>query len=325
MEQAGVRFSGGVQIIYLMDIIRLYQDFSIKYQTEGHKHCRPGWVNVECPFCTTAYTNPGLHLGATLDGKIFSCWRCGIHYPDQVIAKLLKISLFDARKLIIDYAGVSFYTPKDKVLKTGEKQFTYPSNILELLPHHKKYLEKRGFDPDLLEKEWGLLSTGPISILDKIDYGHRILAPIYWSNKVVTFQTRDVTNLHPVKYLACPTPREILHHKHIFYRHPQSRGTTGICVEGITDVWRFGRDAFATFGCEFTRQQVRLIAQTYKRVGVCFDNGKTEQQAQENAKRLISNLRFRKIDAFYVDINGDPAGLSQEEANYIVKQIICKL
>ena len=57
-----------------MKLIQLYQDYNVPFQTEGHKHCRDGWVNTECPFCTG---NPGLHLGATLDGKIFTCWRDG--------------------------------------------------------------------------------------------------------------------------------------------------------------------------------------------------------------------------------------------------------
>jgi hypothetical protein len=51
-----------------MDIIGLYRDFGIEHRTEGHKHCRPGWVNTECPFCTG---NAGLHLGWHIEEEYY--------------------------------------------------------------------------------------------------------------------------------------------------------------------------------------------------------------------------------------------------------------
>ena len=44
-----------------MDIVQLYQDHNVDFMTEGHPHCRPGWVNTVCPFCTG---NPGYHLSS---------------------------------------------------------------------------------------------------------------------------------------------------------------------------------------------------------------------------------------------------------------------
>jgi hypothetical protein len=271
---------------------------------------------VECPFCTG---NPGLHLGATLDGKIFYCWRCGVKFPDQVVAKLLHVSLKSAQQLIYDYAGVSHVQNKE-LSRVQTKAYRLPSNTVPLLEHHKTYLEKRRFDADKIEQVWELMSTGPISLLDGINYSHRIVAPIYWSSRPVTFQARDTTGKHPLKYMACPTEREYVHHKHIIYRHPSSTKDTGICVEGITDTWRFGVDAFATFGIEYTKQQIRLISELFNRVGICFDGGET--QALKQANKLIAELRFRRVDAFRVDIKGDPGDLDQNEADYIVKQII---
>jgi DNA primase len=106
----------------------------------------------------------------------------------------------------------------------------------------------------------------------------------------------------------------------LIYRHPKERGGVGIAVEGITDVWRFGRHSFATFGIGYTRQQVQLISKVFQRVAVCFDGGET--QALRSANQLIADLRFRGVDSFRVDIQGDPGDLDQNEADYIVKQII---
>ena len=38
--------------------------------------------------------------------------------------------------------------------------------------------------------------------------------------------------------------------------------------------------------------------------------------------KLVADLKFRGVDSFRVDIKGDPGGLSQEEADYLVKQLI---
>ena len=56
-----------------MDIERIYRDYNIPHATEGHKHCREGWVNTACPFCSG---NEGLHLGYNNADDYYFCWRC---------------------------------------------------------------------------------------------------------------------------------------------------------------------------------------------------------------------------------------------------------
>jgi hypothetical protein len=298
-----------------MDIIRLYQDYDVPYQTEGHKHCRPGWANTACPFCTG---NPGLHLGASLDGGHFFCWRCGWHPPDKALSKLLGVSERDAKKIISQYGGRSQIAPEAKI-QIRTKAFKYPSNTGELRKAHRRYLERRNFDPDQIIQQWGIQGIGPMGFLDKVDYGRRILIPIYWDGNPVTFQARDITDQHPMKYLACMKEREIIHHKELIYGNQQFWGDTGICVEGVMDVWRFGVNAFATFGIEYTHKQLRIISKSFKRVAVIFDD---ELQAQNQAKKLVADLRFRGIDSFLIQIEGDPGGMDQGEANYLISNIL---
>lgn len=300
------------------DIIQLFSDYNIQSKTEGHKHCRPGWVNTECPFCISEAGHEGLHLGATLDGKIFFCWRCGWHSPSSSIAKLLKISETEAKKLLKQYVGLSYKT-KDAIVKINSKTHKHPSNTGPLEERHIKYLLKRGFDPEQLQHDWDILGTGPISKLDKINYSNRILAPIYWDGKEVTFQARSISDKSSMRYLACPEDREIIKHKHIIYGRQDMWKDTIICVEGITDVWRFGFNAICTFGIKYTNYQVRLIASTFKRVIVIFDD---ERQAQDQADNLVADLKFRGLDSWKEKVIGDPGGMNQKEANYLVKQLI---
>lgn len=305
-----------------MDIIQLYQDFGVFYMTEGHKHCREGWVNVECPFCSG---NPGYHLSYNLDGNYYTCWRCGWKPIPKVIGKLLNVSEDEAKHITKQYGYYISSTSKQPEVKIRGKSHKLPSNTSALLPSHKRYLEGRNFDPDYLEKEWHLLSTGPISLLDNLDYKHRILIPFIWNSQQVSFDSRDVTGKHMAKYMACPKDRELIPHKDILYGKQECWGETGICVEGPTDVWRLGVNAFATSGIKFTNRQIRIIAKTFKRVAVCFDGASPtskELQAVEQAKILIEELKFRGVNAFEIKISGDPGSMKQSEANYLVKQLI---
>jgi DNA primase len=136
---------------------------------------------------------------------------------------------------------------------------------------------------------------------------------------MISFDSRDITNKTKTKYIACPEEREIINHKHILFGKQEKWGSTGICVEGTFDVFRLGFDAFATSGIKYTSKQLRLIAKTFKRVPIIFDD---DPQAIEQADKLAADLRFRGVDSFRVDIPGDPGGMSEQEAKYLVKSLL---
>ena len=47
-----------------------------------------------------------------------------------------------------------------------------------------------------------------------------------------------------------------------------------------------------------------------------------DPQAKLQATKIVAELRFRGVDAFKVDIEGDPGSMKQEDADYLVKQLI---
>lgn len=300
-----------------MNILQLYLDYNIPHQTEGNKHCQPGWVQIDCPFCKG---DLNMHLGCHIERGYFNCWRCGWHPAKKVIATLLGIKEAEAQKILQKYNLNKPIKPKQPSIKIKLNAFKFPSGTTEMTDRHKQYLEKRGFDPDKLEHDWGLRGTGPIARLDKIDFKHRILVPIYWDDKPVSFQTRDITNKSKLPYITCPKERELVFHKSIVFGKQYHWRDTGICVEGLFDVFRFGFNSFATFGIEFIPAQVTLIAKTFKRVPVVFDG--EEVNAQIQAHKLVTELRFRKVISWVVDIKGDPGAMKQDDADYLVKQLI---
>jgi hypothetical protein len=299
-----------------MDIIRLYQDYSVDFLTEGHKHCREGWVNTPCPFCTG---NPGYHLGYNIDDNYYMCWRCGWHPLTTTIATLLNVSEQQTKKILRQYGILVPRLQKPPTTDIKKVEHTFPSGVGAMGIMHKIYLDNRKFDPEKLEKEWGLLGTGPVSKLDNINYRFRIIIPFIWEGQQVSFDSRDITGKHPSKYMACPKHREIIPHKEILYGRQDKWKETGILVEGPTDVWRLGTSSFAVSGIKYTNQQVREIFRVFKRVAVVFDD---DPQAVVQANKIVAELKFRGVDAFRVDIEGDPGGMPQDEADYLVKQLI---
>jgi hypothetical protein len=302
-----------------MDVIELFQDQSVDYVTEGHKHARKGWANVECPWCTGEHI--GYHLGYNLEKDYFFCWRCGWHPVVPTISKLLKIPQVEAIVLIRQYGLRIARRVEEPTESEQTKPFSFPTGNIPLTPFHEHYLKGRGFDPDMLRQIWGISSTGPISKLDKYDYKNRILIPYHWNGTPVTFDTRVPLKLasHEKRYKACPLDREKFPRKDIVYGRQEEWRETGILVEGPTDVWRLGTSSFATSGIQYTPKQIRLISNIFKRVAVCFDN---EPQAIKQATQIVAELKFRGVDAFRINVTNDPGSMGQEDADYLVKQIM---
>jgi hypothetical protein len=254
-----------------------------------------------------------------LEGNYFSCYRCGGNSIYKVLSALLKINNYKELKAIIQRYDTVILKSKEPQVKMRVKAHKLPSNCAPLQANHRKYLEMRNFDPDLLVKTWGLLGTGVYSKLDNIDYKFRIIIPFIWGGQQVSFDSRDITGKDPGRYKACPKDRELIPHKEILYGKQECWKETGILVEGPTDVWRLGTSSFAVSGIKYTNKQVREIFRFFKRVAVVFDS---DPQAKIQANKIVAELKFRGVDAFRVDIDDDPGSMKQEDADYLVKQLL---
>lgn len=303
-----------------MKIQDIYKDYGIEHVTEGHKHCREGWVNIACPFCVG---NPGYHLGYSLDENYYHCWRCGGKFVDNVLSKILGVTKTQAAQIIRDYGGSTFKKSKEPKIQIQRSPIRYPTGQeLKLYSPHARYLAHRGFDPDQLVNRWKISGTGAIAFLDKIDYSRRILIPIYWERKWVSWQSRAILDTMEPKYMACPQEREVIEHQKILYGKPLSWGKRGICVEGVTDVWRMGEKSFAVFGIDFTPYQVKEMVKAFDEIVVLFD---PDPQAIKQAKKLIAELKFKGVKAWIEEIGSDPGELSQDDADHLNRQLLTKI
>ena len=304
-----------------MNVTQLYKDYNIHIAQSGERHYRYNWINTSCPFCSG---NKGNHLGYSIKDDYFRCHRCGFKTHKEVILALTNKPANKVLKLLKKYKGKATYQKQKKVVVEKPKTLVEPSNLTPLNSFHRKYLENRNFDVDYLIDTFELQSTSPISKLDKYDYSNRIYYPIYHNNDKVSFQTRTVNSKETVKYKTCPPEYETVFHKDILYGRQEFWCKTGIIVEGVTDVWRIGPYACATFGVKYSSNQVREIYRNFKRVAVMYDNDKNSKTntGEENACKLIDELLFLGVDAFRVRPDSDPGNMTDDEAKYLVKQII---
>lgn len=300
-----------------MKITELYNDYNLPIAEEGDRHYQPGWVNTPCPFCTG---NPGNHLGYNKDKNYFYCWRCGFKKKLETISKLLLVPMKEAKKIIRQYSGrEEKYKTKNTNKLINIHPLHFPTNTIDLKPGHKKYLKNRGFNPEQLQEKWNIKGTDIVSRLDDIDYSRRILIPIHWDKKLISFQTRDITGKHVKKYMNCPKKRQKINQKTILYGKQEKWTDVGICVEGVFDVWRFGINSFATFGIDWKREQMLEIVKQFKQVYICYDIGFV---ARQRAKTLAGELNFRGVWSKIIPLEDDPGSMSQEQADEFIEKLI---
>ena len=294
----------------IININQLFKDCGISTAPEFHKHYRRAWVNIPCPFCTGEHL--GYHLGYHKTKGYFYCWRCGSKSVEYALGVLLGISKKEAKKLIKLYAVVrQEYEPRKKEIRP--KKLSFPIGIIPLNSKHKMYLKKRGYDPNQLEKEWGLMGTERFG-----DYKFRIIAPIFYRNQLVSYQGRDYSGLSSIKYKACKQIDEVIPHKETLYGIDKTWKNSILVVEGVTDVWRMGPGSAATFGIEFTPSQITLLSK-WKNVFIMFDS---DPQAIKQTEKLGGCLDGLGCNVEILELEkGDPGDLTQEEANEIMEEI----
>ena len=319
-----------------MDIFDVFRQFAIHHQTSGDRHTSEGWVNCACPFCIGS---PGLHLGFHLPDGPFNCWRCGPHRTIETFERLLRVDTQTARSLAAELRNGAGSTSRAPLAKVAITNYRRPSDLGPLRPNHKRYLARRGFDADYLEREYKLLGTSPVSSLDRTNYSYRIFIPIPWNDhKEVSFTTRSISAKAEIKYLSCPTERERTPHKSILFRKRRREYSDadwqrfelqggkefvdGIVVEGPFDVMRLDHEAVVgTFGTTVTVRQCLAIKDMFHRVAVIFDS---ERTALARARALCSRLEALGVIAFPVDLGtgSDPADLTPEQAAEVIRLYI---
>jgi hypothetical protein len=268
----------------LFDIEKLLDDLGISNTSSG-KHARPGWVQVECPLCTG---NPGWHGGFNTTRGYYNCWRCGWHTVEDVLMAMTSQRFPQIKKLLRAYTTDWIEEDEPDDPHASVHMVEFPLGTGPLQEHHKKYLEERNLEPKKIEEEWGVLGTGALG-----DYKFRIIAPVHHQDRIVSYQSRDITGRSALPYKACPKSNEVIHHKHLIYGIDKVTTNRLLVVEGIFDVWNIGPGAVATFGIDYTREQITILERFRGHIFIMYDA--KEEKAHEQAEQLHWRLEESEV------------------------------
>lgn len=283
-----------------MKFTEILDRFRIPYLTEGHEHCTAGWVQLDCPQCSR--DSGRYRLGYNLAGGYCSCWYCGGVPLVRVVAELTHLSYQQVRKLLGEVEK------EQHTKREASGKLILPAGVGPLLPAHRRYLRKRGFDPTTLERLWRLQGIGVSSQL-----AWRIFIPIFFQGRMVSWTTRSIGESHDKRYRSAKPEQEVIHHKTLLYGEDYARHAV-IVVEGPTGCWRIGPGTVGTLGTGYSRAQMLRISRYPVRV-ICFD---PEPQAQERARRLCDELMVLPGETYNVTLDDhDPGEATDEEVAYL--------
>ena len=256
-----------------MNLKEILWENNIPYKEAGeHHHVTEGFLGIECPFCSK--DSGKFKLGYSLSYGYFTCWTCGHHRPVEVLVEITGKSPRECFEML---SQLECQVTKKKVVKG---KTTLPSGTGSLLPIHKNYLRKRGFDPKEIVKLWGVMGTGLASYL-----AWKLVIPIHFRGQIVSWTTRSVSDEGSPRYINAQPEHEALPIKSLLYGEDFCRHAT-VVVEGPVDTWRIGPGSVAVLGTAVSAAQVAKLVKYPVRV-VCMD---VEPSAQVRARELCEKL-----------------------------------
>lgn len=212
----------------------------------------------------------------------------------DTVAMLLHTTPEAVRPLLAEYGfrGSPSTPPQERATHLPEAT-ALPPGTTHPSEYHRRFLQGRGLSPEPIFRDWGVLGTGPAG-----PYKLRLIIPVRFDGRVVSWDSRDITDRAPARYMACPGDQETVPRKHLLYGEDLAVGKTVIIVEGPLDAWAVGPGAVATFGTGFTSHQVKRLKR-WKRRFILYDN---DEAGREGAERLAAACASLPGDTYILGI-----------------------
>lgn len=313
---------------------QLLDEFGISYITEGQNSSKD-FVNIICQDvgCCSGDVKykRGIHRSMTRS----YCWSGGGSVPITEVVSSLGIPWSIWKPLMEEEADNWQGIDTEKILKplTEEiKDIIIPGE--ELHPVHKAYLRERGFDPDFLEKEFGVKGItyngeyykGTEFYKEDFKLQNRVIIPIYYQGKAISYLGRSYLKDIDNRYMCCIKDIETYHHKHMLYNMDRATEDKVILCEGTLDVMNLvqasgNHNIVASFGTNISDEQLQLLRVNYEHVIILYDG---EKKAQEKAIKIKNYMESYGKKATNICLKGDvdPGDLDQPTAKYLVEALL---
>lgn len=297
-------------------VINIYNNLGIRCWDKGN-NVTIGWVNVQCPFCADASN----HCGVNPTTQIFSCWICGMKgsfvdllvkltdLPFSECKNIIEDSTVSFKKRAIDQIKEDLYGIEEEESQTSENIVTVLPRTFELITENTRssllrdYIKKRNLSiHTLIEYGCGICRAG--------DYMHRMIIPVYYQGKLVSYQGADMTGFSDLKYQSAPLSMGRIN-DYLYGLDEINRRM--IVVEGILDKWRTGKEAVAAFTSTVTEAQIKLIlSMELEELYFCFD---PEVLAYYKAKKQAEKFRpfISTVEVVKLPFGYDPDKLGKQK------------
>jgi hypothetical protein len=252
------------------------------------------------------------------------CWRCGEkgniisyikNFADKTFPEVLTIlKEFQERYVGIEEQKIEIETPIKENLSIPKEFKRLSKDYCPQIVYD--FLLNRGFDPINIVMNKELYYPEHLG-----KYKFRLVVPIVYNKKIVSFVGRDVTNQSINPYLMSGEKDSILSPKHTLYNYDSiAIGGKAILVEGIIDQWKLGGNSIASFGTQVSPQQIAKIKDLkLQKLFILFDN---EDSAQESAYKLSKKLWFIDVEIIKLSFHKDPGELSIKEGQKLINEIL---
>lgn len=256
-------------------------------------HVTPGWLGVVCPF-------PGCGQGGKFGRGInirkltTSCWKCGPARLGDVLAAASNKPLRDVMALVTALApGFDASAP---ITRPG--RYSPPVGVGPLQDAHRRYLARRGFDPDQLAETYKI---GGLDGLASLKW--RLFLPVFAPDgKSASWTTRAIGRDVEPRYVSASPDQEARPIKSLLAFEHHARHAA-VVTEGLFGAMRIGPGGVATMGVVVSPSQLARIARFPTRV-ICFDN---DDAGRKRAQKLADDLAPYPGQTYVVTLSGpDP-------------------
>ena len=239
---------------------------------------------TRCPICKKQ------KLSINAKSGLYQCWRgCIAGHVDKLMSdvKMARTELAEVKRAAPLAGNVDL--PGDLI----------PLTSLEDSHQAIQYVKNRGFDPRMLDEQFGIryCGAGKSYAGGLFNTTNTLMIPVYMGGILIGWQARLLYNpdelndnmcealrfikdedgdwVRPPKYFTMPG----LDKGRILYNYDWARQSNLVVVcEGVFDAIAVGRCAVATFGKGVTEQQARLLKAYWDLVVILLDPGDADKE-----------------------------------------------
>lgn len=268
-----------------MNIINFLNDNNI-YFTDTGNNVKQGNVNIKCCFCSN---DPSEHLGISLKSPhVWGCWRNADHRGKDIVDLIIKLigcsyseakAIVEQDKSLLEESSMlskinSIFNKEEVIEKIkGVESLEFPNSFKKISSFgvYKKfydYMVSRNF------KHFEIIELVDHYNLQGCligDYAYRVIIPIYYKKKLVSWTGRIIGGNESLRYLDLSPNKSVIALKSTlldFDNFHDKGGDKLFVTEGAFDcinLFRFGLNVTCTFTVNLSISQKYLLSQLSKK------------------------------------------------------------